>query len=485
MPKNNNTNPDQLHTNKVYQVLQLLDKSDCKKLMKFLQSPYFNNSKTLIHLCEIFLELIANGKTEGFEKQFVWKKMFPKEAFDDVNFRKYCSDLLKLTESFLTHSSLDNDESNFNVLLYQTTVKKKLEPLYSSNLRNAKENTEDLVYKSSNQFLRSFEIEKAYYSMNDFDAKITDKKVNIEEISLNLDYFYFIEKLKLIISALSHRKTTYNEYKIDLIIPIISHLHNISIENNPELAAHFYTYQTLSDEENSIYYFKLKKILEDYGGVISPSDSLGLFESALNYCLGKANKGNLQFFQEYFELFVVALEKKIFIIDGSIAQWKFNNIVGISLRLGKLEWAEKFVNEYRNFLPLDVRENTFSFSLSRVYFYQKKYKEILEIQRNIEYEDIQVNLISKVMHVLVYYELDEYDALDSYLESFRVFLSRHKNIPAQRRNSYLNLIKFVRRLTRLAPKDRTAIEKLKNEILAEKETTVNHEWLLEKIEELS
>ena len=70
------------------------------------------------------------------------------------------------------------------------------------------------------------------------------------------------------------------------------------------------------------------------------------------------------------------------------------------------------------------------------------------------------------------------------MESFRVFLNRNKNIPQQRRKSYLNLLKYVRRLTRISSNDKMAVQKFKEEIIKEKANHVNHEWLLEKIAEL-
>jgi hypothetical protein len=483
MPKKNNTISEPLHSNKVFQVLQLLDKSDCKKLMKFMQSPYFNNSKTLCQLCEIFLEIINLGQLEGFEKKWVWKKIFPKDTYDDVNFRKYCSDLLKLTETFLAHNALEEDEAGLNVLLYQTAVKKKIEPLYASTLRNAQEKSKGSDFKSSFQYLQGYEVERSFYAMSEFDVKVADKKVNIEEISSNLDYFYWIEKLKLYCSALSHRQTTYQEYKIDLIDPIIKNIENIDVETIPELSVYFYTYQTLTNVDNTEYYYKLKKILENFGDVITQKDAIGLFDSTLNYCTGKLNKGNQIFLLEYFEVFEVAIKKKVYIVNGEIAQWRFNNIVAAALRLGKLDWTENFIINYKEFLNISSRENTYTFNLARVYRYQKKFEKVLTLLRNIEYEDIAYNRISKTMLIISYYELDEYDALDSFMESFRVYLSRHKNVPV--RNSYLNLIKYVRRLTRLAPKDKTTLEKLRQDLISEKETTVNYDWLMEKIEELS
>ncbi len=104
--------------------------------------------------------------------------------------------------------------------------------------------------------------------------------------------------------------------------------------------------------------------------------------------------------------------------------------------------------------------------------------------KTIDYEDIGYNLISKMMLLITYYELDKVEELDSFTEAFRVFLNRHKHLPQPRRVSYLNLIKYTRRLMRLSPGDKTAIDRLRDEINREKASTVNHEWLLEKLDEL-
>jgi hypothetical protein len=88
------------------------------------------------------------------------------------------------------------------------------------------------------------------------------------------------------------------------------------------------------------------------------------------------------------------------------------------------------------------------------------------------------------MVMMTYYDLDEYDALESFIESFRVFLNRHKNIATLRRRSYLNWIRYVRRLTRLLSNDKAAIQALYEEVDRNRATIANHSWVLEKLNEL-
>ena len=86
------------------------------------------------------------------------------------------------------------------------------------------------------------------------------------------------------------------------------------------------------------------------------------------------------------------------------------------------------------------------------------------------------------MLLATYYETDEIEPLFSLFESFRTFLNRHKKFPANRRQNYLNLIKFTKKLTKLADRDKKGIQKLKEEVEATK-NIASRNWLLEKIDE--
>lgn len=482
MPKKKQNASVELHSNKIYQVLLHLTAGDQKRLMKFLISPYFNQSKTLIRLCELLLKN-AETNLDGFVREEVWRKIFPGEAYDDVNFRKYCSDLLKLVEQFMAQENFMQDESRRNIEILNFVARRNIKPLENSALKVAQNDFMGKAFNPSNYF-NNYQFEKAKYTLKGFDRRTQGGKTNIEEISLFLDYFYLIEKLRILCSAYSQKRWVNYDFSGLSEENVLTSLGKINLEEVPELAIYFYAFQILKNEDSLDSFLKLKSHLSEYATTIPIDEAVALFESAINYCIGKVNKGYQEFFEYHFEMINIALRAKIFLVDGELKEWRFNNIVGTALRLGKLEWAEEFISSYKDYLPLDSRENTFIFNLARVYRYQKKYDKVLTLLRNIVYEDINYNLISKAMLIITYYELDEHDALDSFVESFRVFLSRQKELTQERRKGYLNLIKYVRRLTRLLPGDQAGIDKLRAEIIREKATTVNHEWLLEKLAEL-
>ncbi|HND89718.1 MAG TPA: hypothetical protein PK971_15400, partial [Saprospiraceae bacterium] len=458
------------------------DPAERRRLMKFMASPYFNQSRTMTKLCELLLRQIEKGKP-GFDRRELWSKLFPGEPYDDVNFRKYTSDLLKLLEVFMAQEVMDQDEIRRQISTYEYVVGHKVEPLYTSVPRNLKADMDKVPYRSVDYYRKQYDVERHYYLMMDFDQKVSTR-ANIEEISHNLDLYYWVQKLKLHIASLSQKKTGNIEYRLDFIEEILQHLQGHPVEDTPELALYYYSYLTLHEPENTEHYFQLRRLLGQFGALMPQKESIELYDSALHYCIGRGNRGDRPFLQEYFDLFDDALRKGVFIVNNQIALWRFNNVVGAALSINKLDWAEHFVQQYKDYIPAESRENTYTFNLARVYRFQGKYEQVLELLRNVEYEDIGYNLISKMMLTITYYELDAFDTLASFLESFRVFLSRQKNLPQPRRKSYLNLIKFVRRLTRLLPGDKAAVAKLREDVMREKASTVNHEWLLEKIEAL-
>ncbi|MEI6408015.1 MAG: hypothetical protein WCR52_01415 [Bacteroidota bacterium] len=482
MPKKIKDQVDEIHSNKVYLVLCRLDSAAHKRLSRFLQSPYFNQGRTLPRLYKLLVECVEQGKP-GFNRQIIWRKLFGETPYDDTNFRKYCSDLLKSIEAFMAAESQADSVEVQAMATLEYVVRHKVEPLFSTAFRQAKSSLAQKKYRTVDYFYYAYAAERQYYRMMDFDVKL-DVRANIEEISKNLDLFYWIEKLKLYIAVLSQRKTGMHQYTLDFMAEIVLHLQNFPLDDAPELALYYYSFLTLYDAENVEHYYKLRSLLDVYGAEMPQQEAVELFDSALHYCTGKLNQGNRVFLQEYFDLFEDAVRKEVFIVNGELASWRLNNSVGVALRLGKLDWAENFIESHKQYLSPDTRINTYTFNLARVYRYKKQYHKVLDLLRNIEYEDIGYNLISKAMLTITYYELEELDALDSMLESFRVFLNRHKNIPQQTRVIYQNLIKYTRKLMRMVPGDKKAIAALQEEITREKAYTVNHEWLLEKLDEL-
>ncbi len=158
-------------------------------------------------------------------------------------------------------------------------------------------------------------------------------------------------------------------------------------------------------------------------------------------------------------------------------------MITISLRVGEFEWAENFIQEYSEYLSPGIRENARTFNLANLYSHQKRHDKVIELLRNVEYNDVVYSLGSKLILLRTYYELGEFLALDSLIDSFRIFLRRNKVISKSLKREYNSFLNFVKKLTTLDSSNPAAIAAFHQRVMSVSSTTPK-KWLLEKIEEL-
>ncbi|MCG8332207.1 MAG: hypothetical protein MI974_31265 [Chitinophagales bacterium] len=437
-----------------------------------------------MNLFEIFIADINRPKPRSLEREEIWKKLQPKKKYDDVRFRKYCSDLLKLVEGFLAQEVYESRKIEKSIDLIDAVGKKKLEKLYESSMRSARKAITQLKERSALFYLKNYEVENKSYELAENKHERIIKK-NIDSLNYNLDVFYMSEKLRFYCSAIQYKLFTKQSSNTFFFEEILKHIRNDQeLMKIPAISIYYKISLIQKEPENINSYYQLKTLLEQHALEFPQLEAMNIYVYAINYCIGHINKGDQKFLNEFFELHEDLIKKEIIFVNGELSPWNFKNIVAVALRLGKYSWTENFIHSYNDRLPEAFRDNAITFNLAQVYFHQKQHDKVLEQLRNVEYEDIAYNLGSKAMLISTYYEMDEVEPLYSLLESFRTYLNRHKHdISQNRRQNHANLIKFTKRLLRIMPGDNRSIEKLKIEINETKNVT-GAKWLKEKIVEL-
>lgn len=474
--------PD-MYNSKLYNILKNFDKYEQNRCRKYIKSPYFNRSPQLTGLYEQLVKEVNAVKKTGLSKEQLWNTLQPDKPYDDVRFRKYCSDLQKLIEGYLQQEIYRDNPLEQSAHLMQAVRQKNLQELFNTATRSAKYAADKFPFRSAQYYLNQYEVEQSFYDMAQSETN-RHSRSNIEKISENLDVFYLAEKLRLLCGAITQKKLTSVDYDFFLMDEIIEKVKVLNLKDKPPIALYYQIYLTLKEAEKEEHYFKLKRLLNTHGLKFPTKEAREiLYMAAQNYCIGKINQGNHKFTLELFQLYEDLINKEILFKDGEFSPWYFKNIVLIALRLGKYKWTERFINQYSSLLPEAFRENAVTFNLARVYWYQKKHEKVIELLRDVEYDDVAYALGARAILLATYYETDEIEPLYSLMESFRAFLNRHKDIPDKRRKNYKNLIKFTKKLTKIRYGDQDAIKKLRKEIEAS-EGVADAKWLNEQIAEL-
>lgn len=475
--------------NKVIIALQALSVYELNRLGKFILSPYFNKNKQITSHFDLLTASIKNNELQDLDKEAIWKNAYGTTKFNDNKLRKLNTDLLKLVEEFLAVEGFQKNPLHQANYLLKAIADKKIEKLYNSTISTVKRLSKQQLEKPASYYYYQYQIEKNVFNLtSEYERKTKTKSelanFNISKIADNLDIFYLTEKIRYLNTLLTWQNVTKHEQTIKFRDDLIKQIQDIDYQSYPALNIYYTIYLSTIEPDNPSHYEDLVKSIKTNIDLFSKPEAKDIFEAAINYCVRKANKGDSNYLQELFEIYEFGLEYEIILVDGEITPTSFRNICFIGLRLKKFDWTEDFIAKYSLHLDEKYRKNAVTFNLARLYWYQKKFRNVIEQLRDVEYADIFYNLNSKVILLSTYYELDEYEALDFLIKSFKVFLSRKSNLPDRMRSNYQNFTKYLERLTKLDLKDNKKLETYLKDLKEEKKIASKF-WLKEKAEELS
>lgn len=468
---------------KILSALDHLDTYELNRFAKYVKSPYFNANQGLSKIVDGYIHARKKDKVAEIDKERIWSLAFEGKPYNDGRLRKVLSDLLKLYEDFLCQELLEEKPIQRATLLMEAVEKRKLEKLYNSSIKRANQLTMDNIDASAQLHYHRFQTEKLIYELTDFDHKRREKS-NLANIVNSLDYFYLAEKLKYYCTSSSQKVFIDHDYAFLFIEEIIQHIKKHQYEHIPivNIWISIFHLQTGTTEERDIYFNQFKSTFKLILNSLDYKEAGRIFTYGQNHCIWAINQGKEEYFQELFDLYKEALESRIYIEENTLDPLVFRNIVTVSLRLKEYDWTSDFIGKYGEFIPFEFRTNAVSYSKALMSFYQKSYDSVLNNLNEMEVMDLSYELNSRVLRITTYFEMNSIEALDSLLDSFYVYLNRRKDITQNRRDIYLNLISFTRKLISLAPSDEKGLRKL---LIKLNDTKVigSREWLKEKIQE--
>ena len=478
-----------MKTTKIYSALSELTVYELNRFDKFVHSPYFNQNEGLTILFEQLVPHLKGRTGDDLMKKEVWNAIYPGTDYDDNRFRKLNSDLLKLFEQFLAQEVYESNPLHQANYLMESISKRKIEKMYNSVVTSVKRLSGRQLEKSSSFFFYQYQLEKNQYNLtSEFEKKFKKKTryslLNIEEIAKNLDIFYLGEKLKLYCTLLSWKDVFNLTADLLFMEEIIGHVEKNDYDRYPPIEIYYRVYKSYVEPENIEHFYKLKSLISLHIESFPPEEAKDIYGSTQNFCIRKINEGQKEFLRENLDLYKESINNGILFHNEELSPTTFRNIVISALNLNEYDWAEDFIHKHKDKLAAKHRDNAVTFNLARLYWYKKEYKKVIEYLQNVEFDDMVYDLNSKTMLIATYYDTDEIEPLFSLLDSFQVFLFRNKkNITASRREGYMQLISFVRRLIKILPGDVKALEKLKQDISISKQTGTK-KWLLEKVDAL-
>ncbi len=459
---------------KLYKVLKSLSNSELKQFGYFLSSRLFNKRTDVKRLFELWV----SEKKRSHPSEVYWKKIFPEQAFSATKWHLLTSRLFKLLEDFLVLGDIRESESQKQFHLAKAYRKLQHEVLFKKAARQADRALEKQDYRDTNYLQEKHDLS---YERYDYIISINRKeKTNLQEVSNNLDLYFLAAKLKQACNAVSRQIINQEKYDIGLLNEVLLHIEaRPDYLKHPAIAIYYYCYRMINSKDAENYFKLFRDAITSNLNQFSPSEVRDIYTFAINYFIRKLNRGSSLFIDETFELYLLSLDQGYLLEDGIMLESTYSNILWLAIKQKKYSWARTFIEDYQKHLKPIYQVPLFHFSMGKLFYEQGQYSKSLKQLARVETKAAFLYLSARTLQLKIYFELEEFDLLESLLESLRVYLQRSKGL-AYRREHYTNVISFARQLLQLpvmSKKEREAFKHRINkaEVFAEKE------WFLAQI----
>ena len=467
---------------KFFRFLSSMSVYELKRFRKYLCSPLHNEDKTFITLFDIVLPYLDTD-SKPVTRELIGKKLFPKKKLSNLDYARLFTNFARRIEGFMALEQYYSRPVREYTDLLDVLNRRHLGKYFPDMFTYVKKLHHREAKRSGEYYLDTYRIEALHHDYLEAKQERSTNKNLLETLSA-LDIYYLVTKLRYCAAMLHYQEFLSLQGEIGLIHEILAHCSDGRYDSVPLIKAYYYTVMSLIEPDREEHFELMKDILFAHSDSIATESQQDLFAFAIVYCINKINYGNISYQRKVFELYKQALTKNILYRDGMLSPWDYKNIVTIGLRNKEYKWTDSFIEKYKSQLPKAERENAYTFNRARYYFATAKYDKVLELLQGVEYNDIFYLLDSKTTLMKTYYELGEYQPLQSLKESFRILLRRKKLISELNQVNYGNFARFTMKLFRADVKNKTQMASLKKQI----ENTPNiadRSWITDKLAEIT
>ncbi|MEZ5002508.1 MAG: hypothetical protein R2730_05670 [Chitinophagales bacterium] len=463
-----------MYKSKVINLYESLTDDEKKSLHKFLHSPFHNQHQDVVHLID-YLNRLNKITPENVDRKIIHKAIFKNKTFKESNIRHVFSYLFKNMEAFIAYTYSQPSPLMEYKALIKFYREKGLNGLLESTIRKY-EKLEDDQKQNAETFLDKYQVLNELAATSD-----RSQEYDFSELLGYLDKYYISEKLKQSSNILSQQTLFGKAYEMDFMDSILKFITQRELLDIPTIAIHYYNYYMVNDSEEEQHFNRFMEILTNHSDAFEVDELRDLYILGINYNLRKANKGDKLAPKKVFELYELGLKNKALMPFGTLSHVTYRNIINTALYLKENQWALNFIHDYKDQIEETVREDTYNFNLAHYYSKIEDYDNAQKILATVDLKDENYKAKAKVLQLKMYYATEEFDVLESLLDSFWIYLKRKKH-SSYHRDLWFKLIRYTRSIIHTQPGDEKRLKKILENINEESDLT-EKKWLITIIED--
>lgn len=441
-------------------MLRSLQGSERRALHKFLHSPY-HNSRADVRLLFDYLTAQQVRLEDLSDRKAVFQAVYGRGKYDSKKLNYVVSYLNKLLESFIAQEEYRQREQEQSIDLLRGFRKRHW-------LQLSERTTKSVSKRLQKHDQRNSEYHRYRYHLSNESIRARaqqGRNLNYDPDSLNEAHekAFFIEKLQLGCMIQSLQAVASKAYDAGFLPVVLAFLKDHPWLEEPVLGAWYHGFFVQTDANATEHFENLKRLMFEHGSLFSESERHDLFLIAVNFSIRRINSGDAAFSRDLFELYREGLKQDVFLENGVISRWSYNNIVNSALKMKEIAWAMQFLETNRARLEPAYRDTSYYFNLARCLYENGQLAPALESLTRMEYDDVLQNLSAKTLQIKIFYDMGSWMALDSLLDSVHIYI-RRKKVLGYHKENFSNILRYMQRFITLPPGDRAARQQLKKEV---------------------
>ena len=482
-----------MFNSKLLSILETFEKKEVRQCHSLISSPFFNKNESLIKLYEYCVKSYPDFKGDRFEKEEVYKNLFPTQAFDDANMRYLMSDLTKLLEQFLIQQTLKESQMNQMELLLEAKLKRKLYSNFNTTFKKQQTKINKSSIRDANYFKHQFRVNQKLAAIEILTKGQNGDIEFLKKAENYLDIFYIATKLKYACLVQNFKlvgNTDYNPIFTEMVLDYVEN--DELIKSNPLVYNYYLAYmmRVSDDDVDGKYFSILTKQMDEKINIFQIDEAQNLYALLRNFCIRKRNQGQSEYNFKLLNIYKMQLEdESLFFPNKYLSQWNYININRLGLFTDQIDFSEKFIKKYQSRLNPDPEEakSIYAFACAELEFYKGNYDQAQLLLHEVNTGKPYDYFVAKTLLIKIYYERNkpkELEVMEYTINALHIFTTRKdKKIAKFHKTSFLRFAYYMKKLLKIKLGRKVDRQKLKEEFRNEK-NCAEIPWLNKKINAL-
>jgi len=464
-------------TYKATQIISKLTPHERELFKEYLSLP---STKCKPQVLELYRALHSNGNESLSNGMLKKTSRLQPKRIPDLMYK-----LLQHLKEFGTWLSIKKSISTIERERYwlMFLTEKNLPLLYQQHFRNTKMQFEAQEIIAPIDYLNYYTF---FHQAAVYEKIVQGRKLSIplSKYLKYLDWFYCVERLKLISEGINRTKINNSDY-IDQINELLKFTARFG-QGAPLVKIYKLVINNLKMSNPKFSnYDKLYQAITSFP--VTPSASIELMTLShylINLTLVGLRKDVTRYMPKFKSLIKWMETSNLLLERNYISPPIFKLLVSVGLKNGELSWTKSIIHEYGDKLHPSNKLSALSFCTALVLFYENKYSEAKTMLDRVKQPDLdmyfKLNIRTLRLQILVQQNIaDKIFPSQTFYDMLRVnmiFLRKAEKIDADKKREVLRLHQFLGKFARKFHRKKNTIS-LKSEIL-KTNAIAEKAWLL-------